>query len=128
MAATQSSAEGLAFPHHLSDFPSSPSLSHLCHCLLTSDVDLDFPAVLAPSCGDPALPEPRVCLRQVPHLKLAGDFPRLNDGFDELWAHRVHSALRLSPPATHSGLKLQSRLVGKWMLLGAMQVGAGVRG
>lgn len=65
--------------------PGSPSLSHLCCCpFLTSDVDLDFPAVLAPSRGDPALPEPCVCLRQVPHLKLAGDLPWLDDGFDEL--------------------------------------------
>lgn len=99
-------------------FSSSPSLSCLCHHpFLTSDVDLDFPAVLAPRCGDPALPETRVCLRQVLHLKLAGDLPWLDDGFDELQVQKVPSAPRLSPLVRHTNLKLPSSPVGRQVLL-----------
>lgn len=102
----------------LSASHSNPSLSCSCHNpFLTSDIDLDFPAVLAPGRRDPALPEPRVRLCQVLHLKLAGDLPWLDDGFDKLWAQRVPSAPWLSCLSLHTGLKLPSSLAERQVLL-----------
>lgn len=98
MGGTQSGTE-VVLPHHAGSLPQQPCSCH--HTFLTSDIDLDFPAVLAPGGGDSALPEPCVCLCQVPHLKLAGDLLWLDDGFDDL-QHRgccqpLHSAPGSAP-------------------------------
>lgn len=91
----------------LTGSPRNPGLSCSCHhTFLTSDIDLDFPAVLAPGRGDPALPEPRVCLCQVPRLKLAGDLLWLNDGFDDLWHRRCRQPLHSAPGSAPMSLKL----------------------
>lgn len=115
---TQWVAQGICHWHTV--LSASPINSSSCSChhpFLTSDVDLDFPTVLAPSGGNSALPEPCVRLCQVSHLKLTCDLPRLNDGFDELWAQKVPSGAWPSPPAPHTGLKLPGSPLGRWMRL-----------